>query len=91
MLGLLKEKFGGRMTTGWSFIRILRLIMGTAGLIFAIRNHDILLGLAGGLLLLMAVFNFGCCAVGGCSVPTNNTKMKNNSKKPENISYEEIV
>jgi hypothetical protein len=77
MLGLLKEKFSGLRTTGWSFMRILRFAMGTAGLIFAIRNNDMLLGFAGGLLFLMAVFNFGCCAMGSCSVPTNSKKMKN--------------
>ena len=69
MLELLKGKFGGLTAAGWSFMRILRFAMGTAGLIFAILGHDILLGFAGGLLLLMAVFNLGCCAMGGCSVP----------------------
>ncbi|HJS55479.1 MAG TPA: hypothetical protein VJ765_13085 [Chitinophagaceae bacterium] len=86
MLGSLKGKF-----VGWSFMRILRFIMGTAGLIFAIRNHDMLLGVAGGFLLLMAVFNFGCCAVNACNVPTRNTKMKTNVKEPQNISNEEVV
>jgi hypothetical protein len=90
MLGLLKEKFGDWLTAGWSFMRILRFVMGAAGLVFAIRNHDVLLGLAGGLLLLMAVFNFGCSAAGSCSVPTNNRKMKTVSKEPENKSYEEV-
>ena len=79
------------LTTGWSLMRVLRFAMGTAGLIFAVRNHDILLGFSGGLLLLMAAFNFGCCAVGGCNVPANISKIKTNSKEPENTSYEEVV
>ena len=74
MLQLLKEKFGGLLTTGWSFMRILRFVIGTGALIFAIRNHDVLLAFAGGLLLLMAVFNLGCCAMGSCSVPKNGKK-----------------
>jgi len=65
--------------------------MGTAGLIFAVRNNDILLGVAGGLLLLMAVFNFSCCAVGACNVPTNISKIKSNSTEPENTCHEEVV
>ena len=87
MLGLLKEKFCGLLTTGWSFMRILRFTIGTVALIFAINSHDMLLGFAGGFLLLMAIFNFGCCATGSCSVPINKTT----SKKPENINYEEVV
>jgi hypothetical protein len=79
------------LTTGWSIMRILRFAMGTAGLIFAVRNHDILLAFAGGLLLLMAVFNFGCCAVSGCNVPANIPKIKTKSKDPESTSYEEAV
>jgi len=75
------------LTTPWSLARILRFVIGTAGLIFAVRNHDILLAFAGGLLLLMAVFNFGCCA--GCNVPANLPKI--NSKEPESTSYEEVV
>ena len=72
-------------------MRILRFAMGMAGLIFAVRNYDIFLGVAGGILLLMSVFNVGCCAVGGCNVPTNIPKTKHNSKEPENTSYEEVV
>jgi|KBSSwiStaDraftv2_1062776.scaffolds.fasta_scaffold753913_1 hypothetical protein len=87
MLGLLKEKLGGWLTTGWSSMRILRFVMGMAGLVFAIRNHDMLLGLAGGLLLLMAVFNFGCCAAGSCSVTTNNSKMKTIGKDKRQNKY----
>jgi hypothetical protein len=91
MLGLLKGEFANRMTRNWGFMRILRFVIGTTGVIFAIRNHDMLLGFAGGLLLLMAVFNFGCCVGGACSVPTRHVKMKTNGKESENISYEETV
>jgi len=44
MLGLLKGEFADRITRSWNFIRILRFVIGTAGVIFAIRNHDELLG-----------------------------------------------
>ena len=91
MLGLLKGEFADRMTRSWSFMRILRFVIGMTGVILAIRNHDKLLGIAGVLLLLMAVFNFGCCAMGACSVPTRNVKMKSNNKESENICHEETV
>ena len=55
-------------------MRVLRLVMGIAGVIFSILNRDILLGMAGGFLLLMAVLNFGCCGVNGCKIKTNNPK-----------------
>lgn len=82
MLGLLKKRIGGLLSTGWSFIRILRLAMGTAALIFAVRNHDMIMGFAGGLLLFMAVFNFGCCAAGRCGVQANNRGRKTCCNEP---------
>lgn len=83
MSGLLKKRFGGLLATGWSFMRILRFATGTAALIFAVRNHDMVLGFAGGLLLFMAVFNFGCCAAGSCSVQANNPNRKTSCNEPE--------
>lgn len=62
--------------TGWSFMRALRLVTGIAAIIFSIPGRDILLGLAGGFLLLMAVLNFGCCGVNGCSIKAKNPKIK---------------
>lgn len=79
------------LTTGWSLARTLRFVIGAAAMIFAVRNHDILLAFAGGLLLLMAVFNFGCCAVSGCNVPVNIPKIKPSITEPELTSHEEVV
>ena len=56
------------LLTGWTAMRLLRLITGITGISFAIVNQDWLLGLAGIMLLLMAVFNLGCCGASGCSV-----------------------
>jgi membrane-bound ClpP family serine protease len=72
-------------------MRVLRLVMGTAGLIFSILNRDILLGISGGFLLLIAVLNFDCGGVNGCSVKMHNPKMKTSGKETKKISYEEIV
>jgi hypothetical protein len=75
MLRSLKQKFFGLLATHWGFSRIIRAVAGVAALIFAIRNDELLLGAAGGLLLLMAFFNIGC-AGNSCSVPTNKAGTK---------------
>lgn len=66
------------LTTGWNFMRIIRLIIGVAGLVFAIIRQDMLLGFMGGMFLVMAVFNVGCCSTGTCNVPAN-PKIKSRS------------
>lgn len=76
---------------GWNFMRILRLIMGIVVIVFAIFNHDTILGLAGGFLVLMSVLNIGCCGVGSCPVPARNIKGKIADKETEKTPYEEIV
>lgn len=55
------------LTTGWNLMRMIRLIMGIVVVIFAIRRHDMFLGLAGGFLVLMSLLNAGCCGVSGCA------------------------
>ncbi len=69
------------IATGWNFMRILRLIIGIAVMVFAVRNHDLLLGLGGGFLVLMSVFNAGCCGTGGCS--TGSCKVDTKTKTTE--------
>ena len=79
------------LTTGWGFMRILRVGMGTTALIFAFKDHDFMLGAAGGLLLAMGVMKMGCCGVNGCSVnsrPATKTTAKNTE---EEIVFEEVV
>lgn len=78
------------IATGWNFMRILRLIMGVAVLVFAIRNTDILAGLAGGFLVLMSVLNAGCCGMGACPVPGRDQKVKTHEKNMETIIHKEV-
>lgn len=79
------------LTTGWNFMRVIRLVMGVAAIIFGIYRQDMLLGLAGGFLLLMSLLNAGCCGVSGCAVRPPNQKSKTPGKGDEPISYEEVV
>jgi hypothetical protein len=43
----------------------------------------------GGVLLVMAVMNIGCCGVSGCRTPM--TTKKNTSQKTKEVSHEEIT
>jgi len=72
--------------SNWNWMRVIRLLAGIAILIQAVVNKDTVFGVAGVLFASMALFNTGCCGVGGC-----NTPIKNSNKSTEEISYEEVV
>lgn len=72
---------------GWNWIRIFRLAVGTAALVQGILYRNNVLWMMGGFLLVQAVFNMGCCGVGGCAVPSSPKKQ--DLKKP--AEYEEVV
>lgn len=79
------------LATGWSFMRVLRVGIGIAALIFAFKDHDYILGIAGGLLVTMGVMNIGCCGVNGCSVNTRSAKKSAAKNGEEEIAFEEVV
>ncbi|MEY4702362.1 MAG: hypothetical protein RIR96_259 [Bacteroidota bacterium] len=68
----------------WSFLRVVRLIMGfiVIGQSFVIK--DVLFGVAGLIFVIMALFNKGCCGVGTC----NTVAQKENHNKE--TTYEEV-
>jgi hypothetical protein len=72
--------------TNWTFLRALRLLIGLAIVVQAIVSKDSVFGIAGLLFTGMAIFNVGCCGVGGC-----NTPIVKNEKSLNDISYEEVV
>lgn len=74
------------ITKGWNFIRILRLILGTAIMVQGIVARDTVTVILGVAFAGMAVANIGCCGGGGCAV---NTRTTNN--KTDDIHYEEVV
>jgi hypothetical protein len=74
-----------RIFNQWNFMRAARLVMGIAILVQAYLSHDWMLAFAGILFTAMPLFNIGCCASGGCSLPLN----KNNQQKE--TTYEEVV
>ena len=75
--------------SNWNFFRFLRLGIGIAILVQAVLARDVLFGIAGLLFAGMAIFNVGCCGIGGCS--TANTPAKKSSETSKDIRYEEVV
>ena len=69
-------------------MRMLRLAIGVWAIIAAFQTKEVVLGLMGGLLLITAVMNIGCCGVRDCTAQSPD---KNLSQKPEEINYEEII
>jgi len=72
--------------SNWNFMRLFRLIIGLGIMIQGIYIKDILFGIAGFIFAGMALFNLGCCAVGGCAVAP-----KKNTENTKDIHYEEVV
>lgn len=62
------------LTTGWSFMRVFRVVTGVAALTYAIVKHDSLAGIAGSFLLFTGVFNVATCGSGGCEVPNQRSQ-----------------
>lgn len=61
------------ITTGWSFMRVFRIVAGLAAIIYAIIKHDFLSGAAGLFLLLTGLFNVGVCGSGECTLPNQRS------------------
>ncbi|ULQ51540.1 hypothetical protein [Flavihumibacter fluvii] len=77
-----------QILTGWNLMRWLRLIIGVYALVQSAIEYEPLLAVAGVFLTTMAVFNVGCCGVGGCA--TTFKPVKKEPGQNENIQFEEI-
>ena len=70
----------------WNLIRIVRLAAGGYIVWNALADHQLLLGLMGGFLVIQAILNTGCGA-GGCGI----TPRKQSMAKPVNdVEYEDV-
>ncbi len=65
-------------------MRVLRVVMVIVAAGQAVIIHDWILGLAGALLLVMGIFNVGCCGVNGCAPTYRKTAT-------EQQDFEEVV
>lgn len=73
--------------TGWNVFRFMRLVLGLMVLVQSFYLKDVFFGLMGLLLSGLALFNIGCCGVGGCQVNTT----RNDQEKTTDITYEEVT
>lgn len=70
----------------WSFMRLLRLVLGVFIVFQGIESGMWLFVFAGAFYAVMALLNFGCCGTSGCTP----TRYKNTKHIEEEIRYEEI-
>jgi hypothetical protein len=73
--------------TNWHFMRWLRLAIGLYAITEAVKMQDYAIGFLGGIFLLQAITNTGCCGTKSCS-----TSAQNNSygKQLNETTFEEI-
>lgn len=72
-------------------MRLVRLIAGSLIIWSALTDHQPLLGLMGGILLVQAMLNVGCGAAGcGISRQTRQTTNKKAEVNHDEIPYEEV-
>lgn len=70
----------------WGLIRIVRLVAGSLVLWNALADHQPVVGLIGGFLIVQTILNTGC-GTGGCG----NTREKKQSTEPATVvEYEEV-
>lgn len=69
-------------------MRALRLVAGVFFVAQAFIIHDTIAGFVGALLLFQALTNTGCCGVGGCVLPANDSKAK---KSDDTVEFEEVT
>ena len=73
--------------TPWHFMRWLRLIAGLFFGIGAVVNYDLPVLLSSILLIVQAVFNWGCCGVSSCNTPIVK---KQTTPSTQEIDFEEV-
>ena len=79
-----------RILTGWTFRRVLYVVLGTAVIINAVINHQGFGVLFGGYFASMGIFAFGCAA-GNCFGGSCNTEVIHQNKtEVKTIEFEEV-
>jgi hypothetical protein len=73
----------------WSFMRILRLILGAVFLFGGLIHRDNLAVFAGAFFLFQGVFSLGCGGAQSCA-QTNKTHNNQTATEPLEIDFEEV-
>jgi hypothetical protein len=74
------------LLTDWNSMRIIRLVLGAGVIAQGVYHREVIYYVVGGILVLMALANAGCCGTQGCAVDTK----KVNVKEEKEIVYEEV-
>lgn len=74
------------LLTNWNAMRLLRLVLGIGVLVQGLNNTEVLYLVLGGMLVLTALANVGCCGTTGCAVSTRKTK----PIEEKEVVYEEV-
>ncbi|MDZ4758548.1 MAG: hypothetical protein SGJ10_10510 [Bacteroidota bacterium] len=79
-----------RILKGWTFTRVLYVVLGSAVIINSIINHQWFGVLLGGYFASMGIFAFGCaagnCFGGNCNAEPRQT----NKTEMQDVNFEEV-
>lgn len=89
MKGLIND-LRQRLTTGWTFLRVIRLALALIITAEAWSSSEILFAVLGGFLAFQAIFNYGCCGAAGCDIDHGRAKPKSLNHTSEVTTFEEI-
>lgn len=80
-----------RLLRGWTFKRVVYVVVGIATVIMAFKYDVKLMSVAGLYFAAMGLFSFGC-AGGSCytGYPKNNSTLHTSAFRPEKVEFEEI-
>ncbi len=79
------KTFKARLTSGWTFTRIIRLALGIVILIQAYQMQSAMFALFGSWFFGQAALGVGCCGPQGCGVP-----LYKEADEVKEITYEKI-
>lgn len=71
----------------WNLMRVLRLLVGIWAIYSSITDGQPLFGILGGMFILQALLNVGCCGGNNCKIPQNQNQRTTNIKETD---YEEV-
>ncbi len=66
-------------------MRVLRLVLGIYIMVQGFQDRIWMFVILGGLFVLLAVLNAGCCATGGCATPARKA-----TDSTEDVKFKEI-
>lgn len=84
------DSFLNRLKYGWSFMRLLRLVLGLILIGEAVYKLDWMFAIMGAVLLVQAAVNVACCSGGTCDSNHSMEKPASASETLENTTFTEV-